>query len=240
MDNKLRRQIASQAARLLFSRRETDPVRAKVRAARQLTNGVVRSSDLPTNSEVRLETEQVAQEYQGGEAMRRLCDELDAIAEPNTETVDRFQVYQSLLLPLEQVRENVQTHPEGDALYHSLQVFSLARDEIPYDEEFLLAALLHDVGKGIDRQDHVTAGLDALEGFITERTAWLIASHSQGHAVLDGTIGVRARRRLEACESYDELMLLARCDRRGRKRGVPVPDVADALAYVRELDSCWE
>ena len=66
--------------------------------------------------------------------------------------VDRFQIYEMLLLPLENVKENPEYHPEGDALYHSLQVFELARAELPYDEEFLLAALLHDVGKAIDRQ----------------------------------------------------------------------------------------
>ena len=82
--------------------------------------------------------------------------------------IDRFQVYEMLLLPLESVKEDAAYHPEGDALYHSLQVFDLARDEMPYDEEFLLAALLHDVGKGIDRRDHTTAGLEALEGLITE------------------------------------------------------------------------
>src|SRR5215211_6020474 len=94
----------------------------------------------------------------------------EALAEAR-EQVDRFQVYQSLLLPLENVRQNLKWHPEGDALYHSLQVFDLARDELPYDEEFLLAALLHDVGKAIDSYDHVAAGLEALEGYITPRTA---------------------------------------------------------------------
>ena len=80
-------------------------------------------------------------------------------------------------------------HPEGDALYHSLQVFDLARDELPYDEEFLLAALLHDVGKAIDPHDHVAAGLEALEGYITPRTAWLIEHHMEAHALADGTLG---------------------------------------------------
>ena len=55
------------------------------------------------------------------------------------------------------------THPEGDVLYHSLQVFELARQALPYDEDFLLAALLHDVGKAIDRREHVAAALEALE-----------------------------------------------------------------------------
>src|SRR5208283_4791632 len=39
--------------------------------------------------------------------------------------VDRFQIYEILLLPLENVKESPKYHPEGDALYHSLQVFDL-------------------------------------------------------------------------------------------------------------------
>lgn len=149
--------------------------------------------------------------------------------------VDRFQVYQALLLPLEEVQQSRKYHPEGDALYHSLQVFDLARDELPYDEEFVLAALLHDVGKGIDKSDHVYAGLEALTGFITDRTAWLIAHHMDGHKIFDGTIGARAHRRLRENENYDDLVLLSECDRGGRQIGVMVPDVEDALDYVREI-----
>ena len=151
------------------------------------------------------------------------------------ERIDRFQVYRSLLLPLETVRQSKVYHPEGDALYHSLQVFELARDELPYDEEFILAALLHDVGKAIDPHNHVAAGLEALEDMITERTAWLIAHHMEGHALHDGTIGARARRRLEESPDYDELVALSRCDRAGRVRGAQVPEVEEALDYVREL-----
>lgn len=151
------------------------------------------------------------------------------------EKVDRFQVYEALLLPLENVRQSRKYHPEGDALYHSLQVFDLARDALPYDEEFLLAALLHDVGKAIDPPDHIVAGLEALDGFVTERTAWLIEHHMAGHAVLEGSIGVRARRRLRESESYEELILLSRCDRAGRQQGVAAPELDEALEYVRDL-----
>ena len=56
------------------------------------------------------------------------------------QTPDRFQVYLSLLLPLENVHQKPRYHPEGDALYHSLQVFELACQERPYDEDFLTAA----------------------------------------------------------------------------------------------------
>lgn len=162
-------------------------------------------------------------------------DLAEAMAEAH-EQVDRFQVYQSLLLPLENVRQNLKYHPEGDALYHSLQVFDLARHELPYDEELLLAALLHDVGKAIDPHDHVAAGLEALEGTISERTRWLIEHHMLCHGILDQTLGRRAHRRLRDSEFYDDLVLLGQCDRAGRRAGVAAPELDEALAYIRELD----
>ncbi|GIT30190.1 MAG: hypothetical protein Ct9H300mP1_22360 [Planctomycetaceae bacterium] len=36
-------------------------------------------------------------------------------------------------------------------LYHSLQVYELIRLQRPYDVDLQLAALLHDVGKGLIR-----------------------------------------------------------------------------------------
>jgi predicted HD phosphohydrolase/predicted nucleotidyltransferase len=149
--------------------------------------------------------------------------------------VDRFQIYEMLLLPLENVKEDPAYHAEGDALYHSLQVFELARRNSPYDEELLLAALLHDVGKAIDPHDHVAAGLEALAGHVTPRVEWLIAHHMEAQKLLDGALGVRARHRLEGSEDFDDLRLLARCDRGGRVPGGPAPDLAEALDYLREL-----
>ena len=136
---------------------------------------------------------------------------------------------------MEEVRQNPRFHPEGDALYHSLQVYELARAELPYDEEFQLAALLHDVGKAIEPRDSVAAGLAALSGHITERTAWLIEHQPHAAALRDGSLGARSRRRLEASESFDDLMLLYDCDRRGRASGVAVPELEEALDRVREL-----
>jgi predicted HD phosphohydrolase len=151
------------------------------------------------------------------------------------EQVDRFQVYESLLLPLENVKQPLKYHPEGDALYHSLQVFDHARDQLAYDEEFLAAALLHDVGKAIDPADHIAASLDALNGFITERTAWLIEHHMLAHQFAEGTLGARARRRLGQSEHFEDLVLLAECDRAGRQPGVEAPELNEALDYLREL-----
>jgi hypothetical protein len=149
--------------------------------------------------------------------------------------VDPCQVWYSLLLPLENVRQDPRYHPEGDVLYHSLQVFDLACDQLPYDEELLAAALLHDVGKGIDPYNHVAAGLEALEGVVTSRTAWLIEHHMEAGKLLDGELGVRARRRLERNESFGELVLLAECDRAGRQQGVETSDLEEAIEYLRQL-----
>ncbi len=365
---KVRRQIASEAARLIFGRQEAEYHRAKQRAARQLGHGWVQPVDLPSNREVRAELQTWARSRENESDGQRLHDMRVAVlglmrllrayrprlvgdvlsgqlhdesiiecqlcsdniaailatlaAEPSIDqiesyrvtehgfeiwgirlrvgpdqipvrivvhdiqtarrlfkqgtprqsleragisdveailrrdeanataeqllpanksgAVDRFELYASLLLPREQVKQSPKWHPEGDALYHSLQVFELARQHIPYDEEFLTAALLHDVGKGIDRLEHVEAGLAALEGAITPRTAWLIEHQHEGHSLRDGTLGARSRRRLAAHPDYDELMLLVQCDREGRRRGAQVPDVEEALAYLRELAAACE
>ena len=127
-------------------------------------------------------------------------------------------------------------HPEGDVLYHSLQVFELARERRPYDEEFLLAALLHDVGKGLDRGNHVEAALQALDGLITERTRFFIERHMDAHAYRAGRLGARARRELEASPDLEELLLLEECDAAGREPGAVVGTVDEALDYLRELE----
>lgn len=177
-----------------------------------------------------VELEQLlAREYPG----LPVAERLQAIEEQP----DRFQVFFSLLLPLENVKQSPVYHPEGDVLYHSLQVFDLARDQLPYDEEFLLAAILHDVGKGIDPYDHVIAGLEALEGFISPRTAWLIEHHMEAHKILDGSIGARAHRRLRQHESYEELRLLCECDRAGRVPGVQTCELEAALDAIRDVAS---
>ena len=162
--------------------------------------------------------------------------DLDEEVERVEDHVDRFELYRMMLAPLEGVKQNPKYHPEGDALYHSLQVFELAREERPYDEEFLLAALLHDVGKAIDPADHVTAGLQALEGTITERTEALIAGHMEALAYRSNTLGARARVRLQNSEHFEDLMLLRECDSRGRVPGAIVCELAEALDYLRGLE----
>ncbi len=160
----------------------------------------------------------------------------DLAAADEAMTDDPYPLFRLLLLPLEQVKGSAKYHPEGDVLYHSLQVFEQARDRRPWDVEFLLAALLHDVGKGLDPHDHVGAALQVLEGLITERTRFLIAHHMDAHAVRAGTAGARLRRRLEASEDFEDLMLLEECDSAGRVPGAVVGSVDEAIAYLRETE----
>ena len=141
-----------------------------------------------------------------------------------------------MLAPLENVQQSAKHHPEGDVLYHSLQVFELAREERPYDEEFLLAALLHDVGKGLDPANHVDAALEALDGLITDRTRFFIAHHMDAHAYRAGTIGAKLKRKLETSPDFDELMLLRKCDDEGRVAGAVVGTLDEALEFLRELE----
>jgi predicted nucleotidyltransferase len=162
--------------------------------------------------------------------------DLDGAVHAMEEVVDPYQVYRMLLLPLENVRQSPVHHPEGDVLYHLLQVFELARDHRPYDEEFLLAALLHDVGKGIDPSNHVEAALSALDGLITERTHFLIEQHMNAHDYRRGKLGARLRRVLEASPDLEDLLLLRQLDDEGRVPGAVVGTVDESLEYLKELE----
>jgi hypothetical protein len=162
--------------------------------------------------------------------------DVDAELEEAADGVDPYQLFRMLLLPLENVKQSPRHHPEGDVLYHALQVFELARDQRPYDEEFLLAALLHDVGKGLDPADHVAAGLEALDGLITERTAFLIAHHMDAHDLKAGKLPPKLRDELKASPDYEDLLLLRELDDAGRVPGAVVGTVDEALDYLKELE----
>lgn len=150
--------------------------------------------------------------------------------------VDRYLIWPLLLAPLENVKQNPQYHPEGDALYHALQAFELARNEVPYDQELIAAALLHDVGKAVDPADHVTAGLEALDGTLTERETFLIAHHMDAQAYGQGTLGAKLRTRLAAHEWFDDLLALRGIDDRARCPGAVVCTVDEAVAFLREME----
>jgi predicted HD phosphohydrolase len=250
--NRMRQQIALEAARRLLPARapegggsddwveelgSNDLYTAKRKAAAVLGHRV-RPGDLPSDAEVR---EHLLALWRAGE-----CRPMDVDAagdRPEDEAVvsladhvDRFAIYKMRLIPLETVKQNPKLHPEGDVLYHSLQVFELAREARPYDEEFLLAALLHDVGKAIDPQNHVAAGMQALRGAVTERTLWLIEHHMDLLSSRDRPIPSRVKRELESSEYFEDLKLLRELDDAGRVPGMRVATIDEVLAYLLSLE----
>lgn len=147
------------------------------------------------------------------------------------ETVDRLLIWSLLLAPLQNVSQGPRDHPEGDALYHSLQAFELARAEMPDDLEFVTAALLHDVGKAIDPHDHVAAGLEALEGTLTEREEFIIGHHMEALTYADRTLQSRATP--QPAKWFNDLMALRDINDRAHQTGVAVCSVEEALAFLK-------
>jgi hypothetical protein len=215
---KLRRRIAAEAARLLA--RGGDSQRARFRAARRVAHDWVPEEQLPSHEDIR----------------REFGRTLDAGGGFGHLTGDRFARIADLVRVLSTLRQDPAKHPEGDALEHSLQVFDLVHGERPFDEELLTAALVHDVGKAIDRGNHVAAGLEALEGLVTPRTCWLIESLEAARAHGDRTLGHRARQRLEAHPDFLDALLLAEADRKARVRGYDAPSLEEAIGILRALE----
>lgn len=210
--------------------------RAKWHAARRLSPGPVAPRDMPTNREVREHLRQLAveqAEFKDGSYGTHWSAELAA-------KVDPYVLFRSLVAPLEHIKTDPREFPEGDLLYHTLQVFERVRAQRDFDEELLSAALLHEVGQAIDSHDPVGAALANLEGAITERTAWFLQFHESAHAHWEGSLGMRSRRRLAESDDFEDLLLLAECDRAGHVCGAVVPDLDEALACLRELDRAAE
>lgn len=227
--DKLRRNICFQAAQLLHTRRESNFTTAKWRAARAITRSYITNEALPTDMEIRMALQNLVMSVPPPES--RPAHTGDA---PN-DRQELATAFRSLLEPLDRVRLNRFEHPEGDLLYHSLQVFHLALDGLPWDEEFVTAALLHDVGFGIDPYDAHAATLTAVEDLVSERTMWFIQNLPTQHRKSDGTIGARARRRLDTHEDAEALRLLAECDLQGRVPGRKVGSLNETLQTLFEM-----
>ncbi len=207
---------------------------AAKRKAAAVLGRPVRPGDLPSDSEVREQVLALIRdegplvppvdqpEPEPGEELARLADH-----------VDRFAVYKLRLTPLEAVKQDPRRHPEGDALYHSLQVFDRGRAARPYDEEFLTAALLHDVGKAIDVSNPVESAIEALRGAVTPRTLTLIAQ-LQAYKIARAKPG--APPPVDDPDTLDDLALLDEIDQLGRVPGADVGTIDEALAYLQGLE----
>lgn len=140
---------------------------------------------------------------------------------------DLFDTLLSLMEPLARVQQDRRHHPEGDALFHSLQVFdlALAAGEPPH---LVAAALFHDVGKAMDGA-HEVIGAAALASIADERTCWLVGRHMD---LLRDPSGARAA----LCDDprLDELERLRVYDVGGRRPSACVTSCERALGTLLE------
>jgi hypothetical protein len=81
-----------------------------------------------------------------------------------------------LLLDLEHIEQNPIYHPEGNALFHSLQVFQLSL-RFSNEPDVWAASLFHDVGKAVDGPRHAQVGADMISEIFNENICWLIRHH---------------------------------------------------------------
>ncbi|TDF34916.1 HD domain-containing protein [Alteromonadaceae bacterium M269] len=115
-----------------------------------------------------------------------------------------------LLLDLEHIEQNPIYHPEGDALFHSLQVFQLSL-RFSNESDVWAASLFHDVGKAIDGPKHAQIGAEILSGILNENICWLIRHH------LDLLMHPQKTNRLfKNTQKLSQLKLLRDFDLKGR------------------------
>ncbi|WP_437678135.1 HD domain-containing protein [Sorangium sp. So ce131] len=131
-----------------------------------------------------------------------------------------------LLLPLDGVPQDPRWHPEGDALFHSLQAFDLARRETA-DRALWAAALLHDVGKAFAVADHADEGADALADVVCPRVVWLVRHHLHLLRAPGPT-----KRRLRGTRALADLGRLRRWDVGGRSPAAVVTSPEAAVAIL--------
>jgi hypothetical protein len=257
----LRAELAREAARLLVRGKVQNFSTARKRAARSLSTQRLTAAHQPSNQEIQQEIDLLLKPLQldstghlslaeQATTSSKICPEdftsppadnsiqpagvaPESRVQPEPSTTDFYIRLANLLYRLETVRLDSLEHPEGDALYHSLQVFEIGRSIEPYDEEFLVACLLHDVGLTINPRQPILSTFDVLGDWLSERTRWFI---EQRPVASSGLRQIRFPQSLRKHPDFDLLIELARADREGRVAGAQVPDVEEVIAYLMALD----
>jgi len=127
------------------------------------------------------------------------------------------------------VKQHEKWHPEGDVFIHSLQTVKWAFRETD-DVDLILAALLHDVGKQVNKLGHEQEGCELLKDCTTPKTLFLIENHMRVWYYINGEM-----KKLSKCKELaehpwlPELIQLARFDKKGRNPNVKVKYDKDDL-----------
>ena len=226
--DKKRGQIAAEAARRLV--RGGDIHRARFGAARRLSREWVPTDELPSAGEVTREL-----------SRQRLVDDEDRSGGLVSLIGDRFDKIAALVRPLSAMRLDMSRPHTITLLEVTLLSFFYVEKQQPFDEELLTAALLVDAGRIINRRNAIQAILQAANGLVTSRTAWLIEARDVAVAYTNGTLGHRARHRLTVHADFDQVMLLAEATRANQQEDVGRLSLDGAIERLRFLSaSCDE
>jgi hypothetical protein len=132
---------------------------------------------------------------------------------------ERFEPIFWILDECAGVTQRPEYHPEGDVLTHSIQAYRHAVRESD-DVDFILAALLHDVGKVSGRHGHDDISVELLDCHCSKKTLWLIKNHMRVHTWLNGEMRkLKKVTDLRNHRWFGELIHLARVDTTARKPG---------------------
>ncbi len=234
----LRIRIAREAARLLARKKVRNFHTARMRAMRWLSKERVSSRDVPTQEEVMKELDALSLSIDWNETPFASTADPTEFPDRHLNDSERWAIiFRPMLEALSRFQCDFETHPEGDLLFHSLQVYKLGQQIHPYDEEFLWACLLHDIGFVVDPRLPREAAMRVLQDRVSERMIFLVGELEHAHAFLQGT---RLPKWIRREESVEELIDLARCDRDGRVPGAVTPTLEEALTQLASMSSAFE
>lgn len=221
---RIRAAIVQEAARLLRDGQERSAAAAKHRAARSLYRSFVPPDAFPRDTEVAAAATQLE---------TRTPTDVE-VTEDNPDAPDWASIA-ALLRPLERIDLPERSHAGCNALDHSLRTYLLTRDALPYDDDAQLAALLSNVGWAIDPRDAHEATLANAAEVSTVRTLEILTHLPDALERLNGTLGSRARARLNAIEDADEVAILAESYRAAKQVGRPLLTIDEAIHRIRTL-----
>ena len=218
--SKLRRQIAWEAARLMYSRQESEYYTAKMKAAQQICQGWVKPADLPSNAEIRDQIQMLARLHEGARRTDNLLDmRLAALAMMRRLAPFRPRLIGSVLTGHVRQGSDIDLHVFSDtaeAVTHLLD-----QDGLDYDVE----------RKQVRKhgEERIFTHIHLVDGFPFELT---IYAADQAHYVFKSSITGKAIERASIAEL--EQFLDARVSgprsgrrgRRGREPGRPLPGLS--------------
>lgn len=160
----------------------------------------------------------------------------------NLKRIDQIGKLFNILENCQGVNQAEKYHPEGDVFIHSIQVLKWAMREST-DIDLIFAAMLHDVGKQIDKKGHEDYSIKMLNGLISNKTAWLIKNHMRFWYFIRGDMRkLSSVKDLHQNKWIPDLCMLARWDKLGRNPHLKIEynriEIIEKLQKIQTESDC--